>query len=708
MGAIAVTSQDVTSSAAQIRPPAVPLVTVDPYFSVWSMADKLTDDSTRHWTGASHPMCGLARIDGKPYRFAGVTPSDVPPMTQLSVTVHPTRTVYRFAASGVELTVTFLTPLLLSDPDLTARPASYVYLEVAATDGARHKVSLYLDVSADLVVNKPEQEVRWNRNQFVGNEPLTVLKVGSQEQLVLEKSGDDLRIDWGYLYMVFPTSPEYGGAILSDDEAQRSFARTGGIPAHDDIIMPRPAREERPVMACSMNLGEVDSRPVSRLITLVYDDMYSVQYFRRRLRPYWRCAEGTVEQLIVSACREFKSIHERCCRLDQELMADALSVGGRDYADIVALSYRQAIAAHKLAADRDDRALLFSKECFSGACMATVDVTYPSAPIFLLFNTDMLRAALEPVFEYAASPAWPYEFAPHDVGEYPHANGQAYAGGNLEDIDVQMPVEESANMLIMVCAMAFVDGNADYAVRHWDLLSQWAGFLKTKGLDPDNQLCTDDFAGHLAHNANLSVKAITGLACYSRLAEMIGKKRIATEYRKAAESMAAKWKTMAIDGDHYVLAFDQPGTWSQKYNLIWDKVLGLNLFDPEIAATEVASYKKRLRPFGLPLDSRKTYTKADWIVWSAALAESEADFRAIIAPLRKFLHESPDRAPFSDYYETINGKIVSFRARSVVGGVFIKMLTDEALRRKWSSRAAGERTGLQQAAAKGKTSKQRG
>ena len=246
-------------------------------------------------------------------------------------------------------------------------------------------------------------------------------------------------------------------------------------------------------------------------------------------------------------------------------------------------------------------------------------------------------------------------------------------------------------MLLMVAALARAEGNADYAKKYWPVLTKWAQYLREKGLDPENQLCTDDFAGHLAHNTNLSLKAIVALAGYARRCEMLGTADEAADYRKEAEGMSRRWMEMADDGDHYRLTFDKAGTWSQKYNLVWDKVLGLNLFPPEVAVKEIAFYKSKLRKYGLPLDSRKTYTKLDWEVWTATLASNADDFRALVAPIYDFANQTPARVPLTDWYDTVSGQQMGFQARSVVGGVYIPMLADAALWKKWLSVARASR-----------------
>ena len=229
-------------------------------------------------------------------------------------------------------------------------------------------------------------------------------------------------------------------------------------------------------------------------------------------------------------------------------------------------------------------------------------------------------------------------------------------------------------MLILTTAIALREGNADYAREHWKTLGVWANYLLKEGLDPENQLCTDDFAGHLAHNANLSIKAIIGIAGYGKLAEMLGDKEQAVRYVSAAREMAEKWERMADDGDHYRLTFDRENTWSQKYNLVWNKVFDMGIFPDEVARKEVAFYLTKQQKYGLPLDGRKDYTKSDWIMWSACLADRPEDFRSLVSLIYKYAEETPSRVPLSDWHDTNEGHMMNFKARSVVGGYFMKML----------------------------------
>ncbi len=660
----------------ELRPPAVPLIAHDPYFSVWSMSDNLTDSNTKHWTGTEQPLAGILRIDGQPFRFMGGQwrwADPIQPLPQVSREVTPTRTLYGFEGHGVHLDLTFLTPTFTGDLDLLSRPVTYLSWKVRSTDGRSHPVQLYFDAAAHLAVNQPSERVETVAMRFGA---LPVLRLGSIAQPVLGKSGDDLRIDWGYLYLSAPEQP--GLRLVRTTIRDRLEFLTSGT-VRDNGNPAALTDRNVPVLAAITDLGPVTSTGVSQTVLLAYDDLFSVEYFGRKLRPYWRRTGQNAEDLLQRAVAEYAAVQEKAISFDRTLTERLAAAGGAKYAALATLLYRQTLAAHKLVVDSDGTPLYFSKENFSNGCIGTVDVTYPSAPFFLALQPKLLEAQLRFIFDYASMPRWPWPYPPHDIGQYPLANGQVYGGAEETEVR-QMPVEEGGNMILLTAALAKAQGNSAFAGRYWPLLSKWAQYLREKGLDPENQLNTDDFAGHMAHNTNLSLKAIEALGAYAQLAKSLGHQDVATEYGAAARTMAGQWMKMAADGDHYRLAFDRPGSWSQKYNLVWDRLLNVRLFPPEVARQEIAFYQQKQNRFGLPLDNRQDYTKLDWIVWTATLTDNRADFEALIAPVFAFVNETPSRVPVTDWYGTIDGKQHTFQARSVVGGVYIKLLADQWIR----------------------------
>jgi hypothetical protein len=586
-------------------------------------------------------------------------------------------TLYTFEAAGVQLEVRFFTAALPQDLEALSRPVDYLTWKVSSTDGRPHSVSLLLDVSPRVAVNSDDQEVTWGRSKLPGIE---VLRVGSRDQRVLSRGGDNLRIDWGYFYLAVPDQDDT--TLVTSSKAIPAFLASGELPQFDDMEMPRQPREGASHLAVRLNVNVSDGKPASRHVLLAYDEAYSIEYLERKLHPYWRRNGQTASAMLVEAETQYTRLEERGNHFDAELTSDLEHVGGQFYAELGTLAYRQTLAAHGLVADIDNTPMLFPKENFSNGCISTVDVLYPSAPFFLFFNPALLEAQLKPVLEYSALPRWRWPFAPHDLGTYPLADGQVYGGGELTE-ENQMPVEESANMLILVDALGKAQGNWQLAEEYWPQLTKWADYLQAKGLDPENQLSTDDFAGHLAHNANLSIKAIEGIAAYSQMATKLGNAKVGQQYAAAARQMAGQWQTLALEGDHYKLAFDKPGTWSQKYNLVWDSLLKMDLFPASVRKTEMAFYLQHLNRYGLPLDNRADYTKLDWEIWTATLTEDRTQFNALMDPIGKWLNETPSRVPLTDWYDSKTGVMLHFQARSVVGGVFIKALADKKLREKW-------------------------
>jgi len=584
-------------------------------------------------------------------------PQGVNNATQTAVWMTPTQTKYTFQCGPVMLNLTFLSPLLLSDLDLLARPVTYVTVSARSADGRQHAVQLNLSASSDLAVNNWRQLVVVDRKSDGGFE---WLKAGTVDQPVLKRKGDDVRIDWGYAYTVAASADKPVQTITNIDELLKAFATSK--PVAGKMV----AAGTGLWMNTFFDLGPISSTSVDRTMLLAYDDRESIQYFGENLKPWWSKDGTTMQQAVAKAWKQFRTVQSACIAFDEKLYADALRVGGEQYAKLCVMAYRQSVAAHQLVKSPQGDILFLSKENFSNGSINTVDVTYPSAPLYLLYKPDLLKGMLNGIFYYSESGKWTKPFAAHDLGTYPQANGQTYG----ED----MPVEESGNMIILTAAIAKAEGNPAYARKHWSTLTQWVKFLEQDGFDPANQLCTDDFAGHLARNANLSVKAIVGMGAYAQLAAALGEKETATKYSALAKTLAAKWMELAADGDHYTLAFGQPGTWSQKYNLVWDKLLGLGLFPKAVYTTEVKYYLTKQNTFGLPLDSRKTYTKSDWIMWTATLADNRNDFEALVTPIYKYATETPTHVPLCDWHETLDGRQVGFQARSVVGGYFIKLL----------------------------------
>ncbi len=589
---------------------------------------------------------------------------------QKSLNVLPTRTIYNFSCGPVDMNLTFTSSQILSDIDLVSRPVNYISYDVESNDGKKHDVQFLFTASPKIAVDfKPEKMVfESGMENGIG-----YAKTGTVSQRYLARKGDNLRIDWGYFYLA---SRNGKTAVMDPRDAYKMFESAGAVESESCYIQNENFKQSPMALVYSMNLGSVEAGTISSdYMMAAYDEVYSMQYFWNNLRPYWnRSGRETILGQIKKASDEFAVVQEKCKEFDGRMMADASRAGGRKYAELCALAYRQSIAAHSISQSPEGDILFMSKECFSNGSMGTVDVSFPSSPLYLLYNPELVKGMMNPIFYIQESGRIDKPFAVHDVGIYPQANGCQYGDG--------MPVEESANMLIMAYAVAKSEGNADYAAKHWKTLTSWTDYLMQYGSDPAEQLCTDDFGGHLAHNSNLAIKAILAVASYGKLAMMLGYDNIGNDYYSKAQEFAREWETKANDGDHYRLAYDRPDTWSLKYNLVWDKVLGLNIFDSKIYRAEVAYYISKQNEFGVPLDQRKKWTKSDWILWSATLSDNLQDFQNLTNKVWKFQNETTSRVPMTDFYFSDKPICVDFRARSVVGAYFIKLLEEKYSREK--------------------------
>ncbi len=648
--------------------PAYPLFVKDPFFSLWSAGDVLNESDVIFWTGEKKGVVGAIEINGMAFAFLG-NPLGAPriPQTDISVTAYTTD--YSFENEWVRLTVSFVSPLPLDDKKMLSCPVCYMKYKVEKKCNCDTRI--IVAINGDLCYNRRTCDKTSFRGGTMKQGEFDVAWLGLRRQAPLSHADDSIGADWGYFY-------------ISGESVKYTDYPIAGINCMDG---------RNDIWAASYNNADTG------VVMLGFDDLVSIVYFGDYLRGYYFKDGATIIDALRETYDNVGIIDEKLAAEDKKLRHAAKKYG-EDYLNILYGSLRQSIAAHKLAEDREGNLLFLSKECNSNGCIGTVDVSYPSIPLYLLADTEYVKGMMRPIFKFARMPVWEYDFAPHDVGTYPICGGQVYglekegktylrrgfpethpdyyllpAGSGVYKYSMQMPVEECANMIIMVHACYERDGRLDFVEENFDLLEKWVRYLIEYGLKPENQLCTDDFAGHLANNVNLAIKATVGIGCFAKLAEAMEKD--SSEYRATAESFAAEIEAFGRKYTHIPLTWDDgEESFSLKYNLLFDKIFGLGLFSSECIERESAEYLRRLDKYGVALDSRSGRAKTDWLIWVAAVTENELLRREIFRTVCVYMTEGSDRIPFGDYYYADTGVRRNFANRTVQGGCFAMLLRD--------------------------------
>ena len=673
-----------------LRPPAVPLAVRSPYLTTWLPGDNLAGTWPTFWNGHITALCGLARIDGTAYVFAGnpALAAGGPALTvmqQTSLQLTATRSTYTLTGGGVTLTVTFFSPVDLGDLRRQSVPLSYVTVGATSSDGHSHAVDLHLDVSAEWVHGDTATPVSWAQ-QAVG--PLVALTCQPATPGVLQEHGD--QASWGSLVLSAPTGTGTTWQIGQDTVVRAASAGTGRLANTVDSAQPRAISDRWPVLGFNRDLGTLAAGATSDAFTLSLGHVRTpaVSYLGAQLQPWWTHYWGSWQDMLTWFAGDYAAALGAATALDQRIHDGAVAAAGggstgEHYAAVCALALRQAVAGTELVA-RNGAPWAFLKEISSDGNVSTVDVAYPAFPAYLYLSPGYLQLLLAPMLEYAEHGGWPKTFAEHDLGSsYPNAAG--HNDGNEED----MPVEESANMLIMAAAVVqrlpAADGAA-FARAHYPILRQWAEYLVGNTLDPGSQNQTDDFTGFIAHSANLALKGIVGVGAMGIIAGAAGNGGDVTRYRGISRSYASQWVSKAEDssGSHLKLAYDQDGTWSLKYNGFPDRLLGLGLVPTGVAAQEAAWYQAHAGTYGVVLDPRNAYTKGDWELWTAAwLADYPATRNLLVEGVYGFANSTPQRVPLSDWYVVASGAQQGFADRPVVGGMFSLLLPPAAGATSW-------------------------
>ena len=672
-----------------LRPPATPLIVRSPYLTTWQAADNLAGTWASFWNGHITALCGIARIDGTPHLFAGspALPSGpaLATMTQTSLQVTATRSIYTLTGGGVTLTVTFLSPVDPANLKRSCVPFGYVAMQAASNDNASHTVELYLDASAEWVHGSTATPVTWTQQQ---TSSLTALTCTPTSPGVLAENND--QASWGSLVVAAPTGAGLTWQLGQDTVVRAASASQGALNNTSDSDQPRAINDRWPVVAFNKSLGTVAPGATSAPFTVCIGHVRTpaVRYLGAELKPWWTQVWGSWTDMVDWFASDYPDALSAAIALDKRVHDEAVSAAGggttgEHYAAICALALRQALAGTELV-DRSGSPWVFLKEISSNGNMSTVDVIYPASPAYLYLSPTYLWLLLEPLLDYAEHGGWPGEFCEHDLGtHYPDATG--HNDGNEES----MPVEESANMLIMSAALVQRLPAADassFVTTHYPVLHQWAEYLVSNALDPGYQNQTDDFTGFIAHSANLALKGIIGIGAMGVIARTAGNTSDAARYLSLSRSYASQWVSLSLDpsNEHLKLAYDQDGTWSLKYNGCADRLLGLDLVPAGVAAMEASWYQSNAGAHGVILDPRNNYTKGDWEMWTAAwLADHTTARNALVEGVYSFANTTPQRVPLTDWYVVADATQRGFADRPVVGGMLALVLPPAASTTAW-------------------------
>ncbi|KAJ7684052.1 hypothetical protein B0H17DRAFT_941147 [Mycena rosella] len=663
-------------SASPFNPSSIPLAVRTPYLSTWlpqGSGTPLNGAWPQHWTGQTVGWSGFIKVDGTPYSFLGepAIPASFAKATQKSMEFTSTQSVFVMSAGAVDLTITFLSPVEPNDLSKQSFPFAYMALSAASTDGNSYTVQLYSDISAEWVSGDSSLPVNWTTS--TGADTL-VHQVQLQTQTPFVETSD--RILQGSVF--YSTTVASGVTYQTgEDVVVRSQFVNSSVLLNTKDTNFRAISNAWPVFAFAHDLGKVTgtpSNPVVVSVGHVRDPVVSYIVAGGKLQDrssYFWNQFSDVTDAITSFLQEYGDTLSRNSKFDAQVQSDASAISA-DYAAIVALSIRQTLGATEITISKNDDGswntsdvLVFMKEISSDGNVNTVDVIFPAYPLLLYVNPLLAKYLLAGLFEYQATGQYPNKFSVHDLGaDYPKAIGH-----NAGD-DEAMPVEESGNMLIMALSYAQKSGDNSQLMTYASLLDQWTQFLISDSLIPESQISTDDFAGKLTNQTNLAIKGIVGIKAMSVIAGILGDSEKSSNYSSTADSYIGRWQSLAINPDqsHLTLSYGNSSSWGLAYNLYADKLLKLNLFPDSVYQMQTNWYRSVQQPYGVALDTRHTYTKSDWQIWTAAIMTDTNARDMFISAVKKTASNGLSSQPFADWYEARDGTPEGFRARPVVGG----------------------------------------
>lgn len=492
-----------------------------------------------------------------------------------------------------------------------------------------------------------------------------------QTQQVFSQIND--QAEWGsWIYATEQVSGLTYSNGAPDTAARGAFVANGTLDDAQNTDY-RAINSQYPVFAFSIDYGNISSTPQSSLFTMTLAQQEAIQFKSSSndtqiLPPLYTSTYSDDLSLVSFFYNDFANSQSTASALDEQVTSDSIAAGGEDYNVITSLSVRQAFAATQLVGTPETY-YLFLKEISSDGDIQTSDVIFPTMPIFLYFNPDLLGRLLDPIFIYTEAGLFAPQYALHDLGFYPNAT---QAGTEMQQL------EESGNLVIMTLAYAQRTGDTAYLSQHYDTLVGWTSYLIQDSLIPADQISTDDFAGSLANQTNLAIKGIIGIEAMAVIANMTGHATDGANYTSIAHNYIDQWQTLGIaqtssnfsGTPHTTLMYGANDTYSLLYNLYADALLQTNLVPKSVYQMQSDFYPVVNLTYGVPLDTRHTWTKSDWQMFCAAIAAPETK-EMFIGLVAKFIRETPTSTALTDLYDARSaGAGGNFIDRPVVGGHF--------------------------------------
>ncbi|KAK9895539.1 DUF1793-domain-containing protein [Cystobasidium minutum MCA 4210] len=665
-------------SFADERVPSIPLIVKSPYLQAWmpvgANQPRLAGKWCQFWTGQEQGWTGFIRVDGHAYTFLG-DPSlyGQSLAIQESYQLSATSTIFSFLAGPVSFNVTFLTPTYPKDPVQQSLPFGFYEISFRSRDGLLHDVQIYTDIAGDWLSGDLATPIYWETHREDG------LAWHTAEAFAPQTFDEyDEKIMSGQVTLATEDTNNLTVRTGNHHDVRRMFVKFGGLDDGEDTQY-RRIGENWPVFAFAKSY-QVANETKRALFSLGHVRDLGISYRRtvlshtESLSLLYQHKYPTLKKLVQAVFGGYPIAVKASKDLDLQVYQDARKIS-YDYALLCALSLRQAFATIELTHHHAYGIQAWVKEISSDGNMLTVDIIYPMLPMLLYLCPEYIGWMMQPLLEYQ-SKGPVYESCAHDLGmHYPYATGPS------DGSDSHMPVEESGNILIIALAYAQATGDTSLLQRYYSLFEQWTIFLMRKALIPELQLSTDDFMGPAVNQSSLALKGGIGIRAMAEIARLVD--RNGTVFETAANLYFSAWEKLATSrkrSKHLVLSYEKGSSWMLAYNLYAEQLLGVVIVPKHIYERQDAFYPSQKRSFGIPLDSRRTWTKTDWLSWAAAATSNKTVSHMLLQGPMEFIRSGNSDAPLSDWYDTVDGSSPGFRARPVVAGHF-SFLALEKMRR---------------------------